>query len=122
MRLLIVEDESLIAILIEETLAQLGYEFVGPAVRVAQAVEMARSAGVDGAILDINVHGEPVYPVAAILAGRGIPFVFVTGYDVREIDERFRSRPVLRKPFAAAELGKALERMTREVEAARSSP
>jgi two-component SAPR family response regulator len=119
MRLLIVEDESLIAILIEESLAQFGCAIVGPAVRLAQAMELARSAEIDGAILDINVHGEAVYPVAAILAERGIPFVFVSGYDVGEIDPRFRDRPLLRKPFTSDDLGKAIERMRKQPAAAR---
>jgi CheY-like chemotaxis protein len=119
MRLLVVEDESLIAILLEESLAQLGYALVGPAVRLAQAMELARSAEIDGAILDINVHGEPVYPAAAILAERGIPFVFVTGYDISQIDPRFRDRPLLRKPFTGSDLSKALERMRNQPAPAR---
>jgi CheY-like chemotaxis protein len=111
MRLLVVEDESLISILIEETLLQLGHEIVGPAVRLGQAVGLARSAPVDAAILDINVHGEAIYPAAAILADRGIPMLLVTGYNIAEIDEPFRSRPVLRKPFTSDGLAQALDRM-----------
>lgn len=111
MRLLIVEDESLIAILIEEGLTQFGYDIVGPAPRLAQAMEMARSADVDGAVLDINVRGEPIYPAASILAERGIPFVFITGYNVGEVDERFRDRPVLRKPFTTEDLRKCLDKV-----------
>jgi CheY-like chemotaxis protein len=108
MRLLVVEDESLIAILIEETLVRLGHILVASAVRVGPAVELARTAIVDAAILDINVHGEPIYPVATILVARQIPFLFVTGYNTGEIDERFRECPTVRKPFTGNELGDAL--------------
>lgn len=117
MRLLVVEDESLIAILIEETLLQLGYSLVGPAARLSQAIEMARNAEVDAAVLDINLHGEAVYPAAAILAERGIPFIFVTGYARHEIDKRFRNRLVLRKPFTGEDLGKCLEKALKQTAA-----
>jgi len=119
MRLLVVEDESLISMLIEETLAQLGHEVVGPAVRLDRAMALAQSAPVDAAILDINIHGEPIYPAAAILAERGIPMVFVTGYALAEIEEPFRDRPVLRKPFTSDGLAKCLARAMRQPAAAR---
>lgn len=110
MRLLVVEDESLIAILIEQALTDLGHSLVGPVPRLAQAMEVAREVEVDAAILDINLRGEPIYPAAAILAKRGIPFVFVSGYNPGEVDERFRDRPLLRKPFTGEDLRKCLEK------------
>jgi len=107
-RVLVVEDEALVSLLIEQALGDLRCTIVGPAVRVEQALTIACEASLDCALLDVNVHGELVYPVAEILTSRRIPFTFVTGYDVHEIDERFRGRPMIRKPFTEGEIQVAL--------------
>lgn len=111
MRILIVEDETLVSLMLEEALHDYGCAVIGPAMRVAQALPLAESETLDCAILDINVHGERIYPVAAVLSRRDIPFVFVTGYGREDIKEPFRDRPVLRKPFDRRAIGKALARI-----------
>ena len=77
LRVLIVEDEALIASLLEDFLLDLGCDVVGPAMHMTEAVELAREAAIDGATLDVNIVGEKVYPVADILTERGIPFAGV---------------------------------------------
>ena len=104
LKILVVEDEAAISLLIEDMLLDFGCEVVGPAARLAAALEMAQDASVDLAILDVNVAGESVYPVAEALAGRGIPFVFSTGYGGAGIEDPYRNRPVLQKPFAQRDL------------------
>ena len=80
-RLLLVEDEAMVAMLLEDMLSDLGCEVVGPAGNVAHALELAKGeAEIAGAILDVNVGGQPIYPVAETLKARGVPFVFATGY------------------------------------------
>lgn len=79
-RVLVVEDEALIATMIEDILVELGVVVVGPAATVAQGLQLARNEQLDAAILDINIRGEPVDPVAVVLASRGIPVAFATGY------------------------------------------
>lgn len=116
MRVLVVEDEVAIAMLIEDMLLDLGAEVIGPAGRLAQATSMA-DGNVDLAIIDVNVAGEPVYPLAAILAAKSIPFVFSTGYGAGGIEEAWRGRPVLQKPFSQSDLEKVL----REVRAGETS-
>jgi CheY-like chemotaxis protein len=108
LRVLIVEDEALIASLIEDFLTDLGCEVVGPALYMEDAVRLAREATIDGATLDVNIAGEKVYPVADILAERGLPFVFMTGYGVAGLRESDRDRPVLQKPYRLDELEKII--------------
>jgi CheY-like chemotaxis protein len=78
LRVLLVEDEIMVALLLEEMLADLGHEVVGPVARLDKAVAMARQEALDIAILDVNLNGKEVFPVAAVLSARGIPFFFVT--------------------------------------------
>lgn len=104
LRVLIVEDEALIASLIEDFLMDLGCEVIGPAMDMKDAVSLAREAAIDGATLDVNILGENVYPVADILTARGIPFVFITGYGVLGLRECDRGRPVLQKPYRLEQL------------------
>jgi CheY-like chemotaxis protein len=109
-RLLVVEDECLVAFSIVEDLVALGYTVVGPAFSKEAAQRLAAVVGFDGALVDINLNGENGYDVAEILRSRGIPFVFVSGYQhVR--DTRFKDVPVLQKPFVASDLESAVDRM-----------
>src|SRR5690606_28701228 len=80
LRILIVEDELLVALELETMLGSLGCEVVGPAARLEKALNLAETEELDGAVLDVNLRGKPVYPVAAALGARGIPFIFSTGY------------------------------------------
>jgi CheY-like chemotaxis protein len=99
LRVLIVEDEALIASLVEDFLIDLGCEVIGPAMHMEEAVQLAREAAIDGATLDVNIVGEKVYPVADILTERGVPFVFMTGYGAAGLRASDSGRPVLQKPY-----------------------
>jgi CheY-like chemotaxis protein len=107
-RILVVEDEFLIRMLLEDMLDELGYSIAGVAGRLSEAADLAKSSEFDVAILDVNLDGEDVYPVAEILAGRGLPFLFVTGYGGRGLPDAYRERPTLQKPFQIEDLDKAL--------------
>jgi CheY-like chemotaxis protein len=99
-RVLIVEDEAMISMLIEDMVLDFGCEIVGPAARLDHALTLALQAEIDIGLLDINVDGSVVFPVADVLRFRGIPFIFSTGYDFRSLPERFRNSPTLSKPFS----------------------
>jgi CheY-like chemotaxis protein len=103
-RLLVVEDEYLIRMLLEDMLADLGYDVAAAVGTIAEASELAAHGDFNAAILDVNLDGEEVYPVAEILAKRGLPFVFVTGYGERSLNELYRDHPALQKPFQAEQL------------------
>jgi CheY-like chemotaxis protein len=107
-RVLVVEDEAAIAMLLEDMLLDFGCEVVGPAARLTMALEMAQRDAFDVAILDVNVAGDAVYPVAEALAERGLPFVFSTGYGGGGIKDPFRDRPVVQKPFSQQDLKRTL--------------
>jgi two-component sensor histidine kinase len=98
-RLLLVEDEALVAMMIQETLAEFGFQIIGPVSTAAEALSSARENHLDAAVLDINLGDGLVYAVAEILEQRGVPFVFVTGYDADSVDSRFSAIPILQKPI-----------------------
>jgi len=98
-RVLLVEDEALVALMVQETLAEFGFDVLGPVGTVSEALAAARDQRIDAALLDINLGDDLVYTVAEILARRGVPFAFVTGYDADSVDPRFSRIPVLRKPI-----------------------
>lgn len=108
-RVLIVEDEFLVAIQLEDTLSSLGCKVLEPAHSLDGAQKAVDDNQFDVAVLDINIAGDPVYPIAQRLADAGIPFVFTTGYSREHIEEPWRNRPTLRKPYLAVELRRALE-------------
>ena len=103
-RVLVVEDEYLIRMLLEDMLADLGYAVAEAVGTLAEARKFAAAGAFDVAILDVNVDGEEIYPVADILAQRGLPFVFVTGYGEGSLPAKYRSRPALQKPFQTEQL------------------
>ena len=112
LRLLLVEDEAMVAMMLEDMLGDLGVEVVGPAGNVARALELAHAdQAISGAILDVNVGGEPIYPVAETLRARGVPFVFITGYGSADIDGRFADAPTVQKPFSMPILSDTLARL-----------
>jgi PAS domain S-box-containing protein len=98
-RVLLVEDEALVAMMIQETLHEFGYQVVGPLNTASEALAAAREGHFDAAVLDINLGDGLVYTVAEILGVRGVPFVFVTGYDADSVDPRFSEVPILQKPI-----------------------
>jgi CheY-like chemotaxis protein len=104
LRLLVLEDEALVAMLIEDTLRDLGCVVIGPAGTVAHALDLVAQETINLALLDVNLGGERSYAVAEALAARGTPFVFVTGYGATGVDKRYRRVPVLQKPFDHGQL------------------
>lgn len=107
-RVLIVEDESLVAMLLETILEDMGCEPVGPASTVDEGMRMATEARVDAALLDVNVAGKQVFPVAEALKARGVPFIFSTGYGEGGLPDEWRGQPTLQKPFTEAAVRDAL--------------
>jgi CheY-like chemotaxis protein len=103
-RVLLVEDEIIVAWLLEDMLADLGCAVVGPAASINQALAMIRTEAIDAAVLDVNLDGQMSYPIADALAARGVPFVFSTGYHKDRLLERYRTFPALQKPFHLSEL------------------
>jgi DNA-binding response OmpR family regulator len=111
LRVLIVEDEMLLAFMLQDMLAEWGCAVVGPAVRVAKALSLAGSEALDGAILDVNLAGTEVYPVARALAARRIPFLFISGYAASRLPREWRDRPTLQKPFQPRDLAQSMARV-----------
>ena len=98
-RILIVEDEGLISMMLEDWLVELKHNLVGPAWTLPQALEMARESEFDAAILDLHLRSEPADSVADIFKARGIPFAISSGSSTQEIEQKFAGHPVLSKPF-----------------------
>ena len=107
-RVLVVEDEAMIAMLVEDMVLDFGSEVVGPVANMQEAIRLAQSAELDAAILDINVGGTVIFPVADILTDRGIPLIFATGYGSKGLPPRFQNSPTLPKPFSYQSLEEAL--------------
>ncbi len=110
-RILIVEDEMLVAMLIEDAVSDLGHQIVGPAMRLETALDAAESEMFDFAILDINLAGKQSFPVADKLAARGTPFMFASGYGSAGLVERYRDAAIIQKPFSAEQLAAMLDRL-----------
>jgi DNA-binding NarL/FixJ family response regulator len=107
-RVLVIEDESMVTMLIHDTLVDIGCEVVGSASRFDDAVEKARSLSFEVAILDLNLSGRHTLPIAEALAERKIAFVFATGYGGASLPEPLRQAPILHKPFDQRDLEGAL--------------
>jgi len=108
-RVLIVEDESLVAMLLETILEDMECIPVGPASNIDDGEVLARdTANLDAALLDVNVAGRQVFPVAEILKARGVPFVFSTGYGEGGLPEEWRGQATIQKPFTEAAIRDAL--------------
>lgn len=113
LRILVVEDEMTIALMIEDMLIDLGHVVVDLPMRLAPALAAAHTADIDFAILDINLDGVKSYPVAQVLLERGIPFAFATGYGASGVDRAFADKRVLQMPFTRADLENEIARMGR---------
>jgi CheY-like chemotaxis protein len=110
LKVLLVEDEGSVALLIEDMLLELGCEIAGSVAHLADACRMAATAAIDVAVLDVNLDGQPAFPVAKILQSRKIPFVFSTGYGASGLPDEFNRHPVLGKPFKTDDLQSGLLR------------
>jgi CheY-like chemotaxis protein len=108
-RVLVVEDEMMIAMLVEDMLADLGCSVVGPAHGLQAAMALAEEAAdLDAALLDVNLAGQPVFAVADVLRARNVPIVFCTGYGDAGLREADRGAPVLQKPYRSRDLAETL--------------
>lgn len=111
-RILIVEDEYMLAMDLERELRDAGADVLGPAPSVAAALALVDAAEtLDGALLDVNLGGEPIFPVADALLGRGVPVVLTTGYDLRAIPERYAQVPRCEKPVDVRQVARTLGRL-----------
>jgi two-component sensor histidine kinase/PAS domain-containing protein len=110
-RILVVEDEVMVAWALEDMLAELGCVIVGPAVCIDQALAMIKAESVDAAVLDLNLNGEMSYPVADALVACGVPFVFSTGYNRNSLQAGYLGFPMLQKPYERSMLGDVLAKL-----------
>jgi PAS domain S-box-containing protein len=110
-RILLVEDEALVGMMMRDILLEHGLFVIGPCCTLSEAMATIGATDVDCAILDLNLGGEAVYPVAEKLSGRGVPFLFITGYGRESIDDKFKGVPVLQKPV----IREGLERHLRDM-------
>ncbi len=119
LRVLVVEDEMMVSMLIEDMLTDLGCTVVGPASRLDEAIELANTAEIDCAVLDVNLGGQPIFPLADILRAKGAPFAFATGYGDAGLREVDKGSPVLQKPFREGDLARVLGALREAVGPAR---
>lgn len=109
MRVLVVEDELMIRMLLDGMLTDLGHTVAGEAGSIEEALTLAKEAEFDVALLDVNLNGKPINPVVEVLIARGLPFVFASGYGQRGVPEAYRASPTLQKPFQVEALAEALD-------------
>ena len=107
-RVLVVEDETLITMLFEDILGDLECEVVGPALNLRQALDLAHTADIDAALLDLNLAGEPSFPAAAVLRERGVPIVLSSGYGSSGLPAEWQDLRTLPKPFTAEQVADVL--------------
>ena len=108
LRVLVIEDEMMIAMLMEDMLQDLGHVAVGPATRLETGIELASREVFDLAILDVNLGGTKSFPIADLLTARGIPVIFATGYGRSGLGDQYPNVPVIAKPFGTADLRRAI--------------
>jgi CheY-like chemotaxis protein len=107
----LVEDEAMIRMMIADMLEELGYSVAAEAGEISEAVRLAETTEFDFAILDVNINGKIISPVADLLCARHRPFVFATGYGAAGVPEAYRDTPALQKPFELETLGNAIEKL-----------
>ena len=105
----LVEDEVMIRMMVADMLGELGYRIAAEAGEINEAIKLAQSIEFDLAILDVNVNGKVISPVADLIAARNRPFIFATGYGSSGLPVEYRDRPALQKPFQIETLGRAIE-------------
>ena len=106
---LLVEDEVMIRMMVADMLEELGYKVAAEAGDISEAMRLAQSIEFDFAILDVNVNGKVISPVADLIKAKGRPFIFATGYGSSGLPEQYRDRPALQKPFQLDALSKTIE-------------
>lgn len=115
LRVLVVEDEMMVSMLIEDMLSDLGCVVIGPAARLDEALDLAQTSEIDCAVLDVNLGGQPIFPVADLLRERGRPFAFATGYGDAGLRDADKGTPVLQKPFREGDLARVLNELRAKV-------
>jgi CheY-like chemotaxis protein len=105
----LVEDEVMIRMMVADMLNELGYSVAAEAGEINEAIKLAQSTEFDIAILDVNVNGKVISPVAELIKARNRPFIFATGYGSQGLPEEYRDRPALQKPFQIETLGRMIE-------------
>src|SRR5579863_10420708 len=105
----LVEDEVMIRMMVADMLAELGYSIAAEAGEISEAIRLAQSAQFDLAILDVNVNGKVISPVADLIKARNRPFIFATGYGSSGLPAEYRDRPALQKPFQIESLAKMID-------------
>src|ERR1700731_3273665 len=105
----LVEDEVMIRMMVADMLDELGYSIAAEAGEINEAIRLAESAEFDIAILDVNVNGKVISPVASVLDARNRPFIFATGYGAQGLPEEYRDRPALQKPFQMETLAQIIQ-------------
>jgi DNA-binding NtrC family response regulator len=111
-RVLIVEDEAMIRMMLADMLADIGHDVAAEAATLEEARRCAEETDFDFAILDVNLNGEQIFPVVDIIGKRNLPFLLSTGYGANGLPEAYRSAPVLQKPFELDRLRAAIEKLT----------
>jgi DNA-binding response OmpR family regulator len=105
----LVEDEVMIRMMVADMLEELGYRVAAEAGDIGEAIRLAQSTDFDFAILDVNVNGKVISPVADLIEAKGRPFIFATGYGSSGLPEEYRDRPALQKPFQLETLSKTID-------------
>jgi DNA-binding response OmpR family regulator len=113
-RILVVEDEALVAMLVEDALRDAGFAVIGPASTVGEAFALIETGQPEAVVLDLNLAGEASTPVADALAARGVPYVIATGYGAAGLPPGHQHAPVLAKPYDPADLIGVLRRLVRQ--------
>jgi DNA-binding response OmpR family regulator len=105
----LVEDEVMIRMMVADMLEELGYRVAAEAGEISEALKLAQNTDFDFAILDVNVNGKVISPVADLLKARNRPFIFATGYGSSGLPEEYRDRPALQKPFQLETLARMID-------------
>jgi CheY-like chemotaxis protein len=108
-RVLVVEDELMIRMLLEGMLTDLGHTVAAEAGSIEEALKLADEGEFDVAVLDVNLNNEPITPVVEVLIRRGVPFIFASGYGQRGVPEPYRQNPTLQKPFQVEALAQTID-------------
>jgi CheY-like chemotaxis protein len=108
LRIFVVEDEAMIRMMVVDMLEELGHTVAAEAGRLDKAIELAQSTDFDLGILDVNIDGKMITPVAELIKARGLPIIFATGYGAAGVPDEFKDRPALQKPFELKDLAVAL--------------
>ena len=115
LRVLVVEDEMMVSMLIEDMLSDMGCTVMGPASRLDEAIELANASDIDCAVLDVTLGGQPIFPLADLLREHGRPYAFATGYGDAGLRDVDKGTPVLQKPFREGDLARVLGELRAKV-------